>query len=531
MKKLSYILSFVFILTVLVMISSCKKFDDTNKDPNRSNDMDASLLLSNVQLRFSGDLEINEKLNMCLTMPMVQHIGGIWANRYGQFYIYYRLYLSSLWEYTYRNDVVNIVDAVRKTTNDPLKTNLNAVCRIMKVYEFARLTDVYGDIPYSQAGKAYSDGIVRPSFDRQEDIYNDFFKELSEAAAQLDASKDVVSGDLFYNGNVESWRKFANSLRLRLAMRLVKVNPNKAREEAEAAYNAGVFTSNADICRMNHQDVQNIYDTDMRGNGISSAFTQSEVLPRVTNTFIDQLNNTNDPRLPHIVRYYIDIINRPFDRLDITDQLKPIIGYNGVESTEYVWDGWMNPIDIQVPGQGTITAVNNDQKAQLANFLIRRNAPFLHLTYAEVEFLLAEATVRWGLNLGGTTAEHYAKGIEAACQQLSLYPGGPSISSAEINTFIQGNLLIPGREVEMINTQLWVALLLNGSEAYANWRRTGFPVLTPALTQESTTTVIPRRFEYPILEVEQNAANVATAIADLGAGGNTWINRVWWDKP
>src|SRR5690606_33084977 len=132
-----------------------------------------------------GDLEVNEKLNMCLTMPLVQQIGGIWGNRYGQFYIYYRLYLSSLWEYTYRNDIVNIVDAVRKTTNDPLKTNLNAICRIMKVYEFARLTDVYGDIPYSQAGKAYSEGLTRPVFDRQEDIYNDFFKELREASEQL----------------------------------------------------------------------------------------------------------------------------------------------------------------------------------------------------------------------------------------------------------------------------------------------------------------------------------------------------------
>ncbi len=531
MKKLSYKLQLVLTLVLLVVVSSCKKFGDANIDSNRSSDMDASLLLSNVQLRFSGDLEVNEKLSTCLTMPMVQHIGGIWSNRYGQFYIYYRLYLSSLWDYTYRNDVINIVDAVRKTSNDPLKTNLNAICRIMKVYEFARLTDVYGDIPYREAGKAYSEGIVRPAFDRQQDIYNDFFKELTEASAQLDASKDVVKGDLFYNGNIAAWKKFANSLRLRYAMRLVKIDPDKARTEALAAYNAGVFASNADICLMNHQDVQNIYDVDMRGNGISSSFTQSEVVPRVTSTFINQLNSTNDPRLPHVVRYYIDIINRPFDRLDISDQLRPIIGYNGVKPTEYVWDGWMNQIDIQVPGQGTVTAVNNDQKAQLANFLIRRNAPFFHMTYAEVEFLLAEATVRWGLNTGGTTAQHYAKGMEAACRQLSLYPGGPSISTADINTFTQGNLLIPGREIELINTQLWVALLLNGPEAYANWRRTGYPALTPSITQESTTTAIPRRFEYPILELEQNAKNVAVAITNLGAGGNSWTNRVWWDKP
>src|SRR5687768_11291330 len=113
------------------------------------------------------------------------------------------------WNNTYNNDVVNIVDAVTRTSDDPKKSNMNAVCRIMKVYEFARLTDVYGDIPYTEAGKAYSDGITRPVFDTQEAIYTDFFKELAEASAQLDASKDAVTGDLFYQGNIGAWKKFA----------------------------------------------------------------------------------------------------------------------------------------------------------------------------------------------------------------------------------------------------------------------------------------------------------------------------------
>src|SRR5690606_31831133 len=184
------------------------------------------------------------------TMPMVQQIGGIWLNRNGQFYIYDRNYLSSLWSNTFGNDVVNIVDAVERTKNDPARSNLNAICRIMKVYEFARITDFYGDIPYSQAGKAFSEGIIQPAFDKQEVIYNDFFIELAAAAAQLDPTKDAVRGDLFYNGNTDAWKKFANSLRLRYAMRLVKVNPTKAKAEAEAAFNAGVFTGNSDICNL-----------------------------------------------------------------------------------------------------------------------------------------------------------------------------------------------------------------------------------------------------------------------------------------
>jgi len=527
--KTNYKISVFIVWIVGLVLSSCNNFDDVNIDPTRSSDLDPSLQLTNVQLRFSGDLEVNEKIGLVWTMPMVQQIGGIWLNRNGQFYIYDRNYLSSLWSNTFGNDVVNIIDAVERTKDDPLRSNLNAICRIMKVYEFARLTDLYGDMPYSQAGKAYTQGIIQPEFDKQEDIYNDFFKELTEAVAQLDPAKDAVRGDLFYNGNTDAWKKFANSLRLRYAMRLVKVDPEKARTEAQAAFNAGVFTSNGDLCKLDHQDVQNTY-TDIRGNAVSAAFTQAEVIPRVQDTFIEQLRSTNDPRLSRIIRYYIDIVNRPFDRLDITNQVVAQIGYNGVPPNEYIWDGWMDAITITLPGGASIQAVNNDQKAQLANFLIRNNAPFLHQTYAEVEFLLAEAAVRWGAGFGGTPAEHYAKGIEAAIGQLSLFPGAPSISAEEVNTFIAGNGLIPGREIEMINEQLWIALLLNGPEAYANWRRTGFPVLPSSLNTESSVQTTPRRFEYPIFELEQNATNAAVAIAALGAGGNTWTNRVWWDR-
>lgn len=518
----------VFIACCLGTVS-CNKFGDVNTDPTRSSDLDPALQLTNVQLRYSGDLETNEKVHLCLTMPLVQQVGGIWANRWGQMYIYNRLYLSSLWDYSFRNGVTDMVSAVERTKDNPQQTNLNAICRIMKVYEFARLTDLYGDIPYTEGGKAYIAGITHPKFDRQEDIYANFFVELKAAAEQLDPAKDQVRGDLFYNGNVAAWKKFANSLRLRYAMRLVKVNPEKARQEATAAYEAGLFTSNADICLLNHEDIQNTY-ADMRGNGLSAAFTQSEVLPRVNNTFIEQLRSTNDPRMAHLFRYYIDIINRPFDRIDITDPVRAQIGYNGVKPTDYVWDEWLNPIQIQLSNGTTIEAVNNDQKVQLANFMIRNNAPFLHMTYAEVSFLLAEAAVRWNVNLGGNAATHYANGVRASMKHLSLYPSGPTIEDQQINSFIQGNGLIPGREIELINKQMWITLLMNGTEAFANWRRSGFPVLTPSITGESTTNKIPRRLEYPINETEQNRANVMPAIEALGAGGDTWTNRVWWDK-
>jgi len=156
--------------------------------------------------------------------------------------------MSELWELGYPNDVLNIVDAVARTSNNPAKTKLNAICRIMKVYIFARITDLYGDVPYSQAGDGFLTGVVRPAFDTQQAIYNNFFTELTAAVAELDASKDAVPQDIiYYHGDANAWKKFANSLHLRLAMRLSKVDPAKAQTEVMAAYSAGVFTSNSDI--------------------------------------------------------------------------------------------------------------------------------------------------------------------------------------------------------------------------------------------------------------------------------------------
>lgn len=519
-------------LVITLFTISCKKFGDTNTDPTRSSNMDASVQLTTAQLRFSGDLNVNERTSFMMTMPLVQHIGGSYSNRWGGTYFNSPAVMGILWEDSYGNDVVNLIDAVKRTADDPEKTNLNAVCRIMKVYTFARMTDLYGDIPYSEAGMG-----IKPKFDTQQEIYDDFFKELTAASAQLDPSKDVVRGDVFYQGDVNAWKKFANSLHLRLAMRLIKVDLGKAKTEAQAAFNAGVFTQNSDVCKLDHEDIRNPYEEAgkgyIKGNGVSASFFNGGAVPgRFTKPFLDQLRSTNDPRMKYMVKYYIDNPGGvPTARLEITDQVVAQIGYAGVNPGEYIWDSWQNSFNVTVPGVGTVTVGNNDQKAQPANFLLRFNAPFLHLTYSEVELLLAEATVRFGPTFGDSAAEHYRKGMAAGIQQLSFFPGGPTPTDAEINTFTQGNALLAGRELELINKQLWITLFLNGPEAYANWRRSGFPLLVPGVNQDEPgeSLTIPRRFEYPYTEEEQNKANFEKALAALG-GTDSWNGRVWWDK-
>lgn len=519
------------LLTIAALTSSCKKFGDTNIDPTRSSNLDPSIQLSLAQLRFSGDLNVNERVSFMMTMPLVQHIAGSYSNRYGGIYLNTPSVMAVLWEDSYGSDLVNIIDAVKRTTGQADKTNLNAICRIVKVYSFARMTDLYGDLPYSEAGQGF-----KPAFDTQESVYDDFFKELSAARAQLDASKDAVKGDLFYNGDIAAWKKFASSLHLRLAMRLVKRDLAKAQKEAQIAFNEGVFTSNLDICKLDHEDVQNPYDDGkghIRGNAVSASFFNGGATPgRFTVPFLNQLRLTNDPRLQHMVRYYIDAAGtNPQTRIDITEPVVAAIGYLGIKPGAYIWDEPAPSVPVNIPGRGLVNVTGNDVKAQPANYLLRFNAPFFHLTYSEVELLLAEATVRFGASFGGSASEHYRKGVEAALQQLSLYPGGPTVTANEISTFVSGNGLTAGKELEVINTQLWVSLFLNGPEAYANWRRSGFPVLVPAvgISEQSQSLTIPRRFEYPYTEEEQNKANFVKVLPGLG-GVDSWNSRVWWDK-
>lgn len=516
---------------LLLLLSACSKFGDMNTDPTKSSKINPQNQLIFAQVWFSGDLSTQERTNSIILMPMMQQLGAAYYARVGGMYIKDATRMWVMWENSYQNDVVNIVDAAERTNGIASQTNLNAICRIMKVYTFARLTDLYGDIPYSQAGGAFYTQVTRPVYDEQQAIYNNFLEELTSASEQLDPAKDQVKDEVFYKGNITAWKKFANSLRLRLAMRLAKRDPEKAKQEVQAAFNAdgGLLTSNADICMTRHLDIQNTY-SDLRGNSVSVAINQQSAMPKIVNTFLNQLKNTQDPRLNYIPRCYKQNTPlKPFEREDITAQVRAsVLGLIGSNPGRYVYDDWVGPVTIKLANGSNYNAVNGDLKCELNNCFIRNNAPFLHLTYAEVELLLADASVRLGLTLGDDAATHYRKGVEAAMKQLSLYPDGPAVTDTEIADFLTNNPLQAGTELKQINEQLWIALMLNGPELFANWRRSGYPELMPTPNNESTSTTIPRRFQYPLSEKEQNTENVQAAINRITE--DDWLKRVWWDK-
>ncbi|MEO9023313.1 MAG: SusD/RagB family nutrient-binding outer membrane lipoprotein [Ginsengibacter sp.] len=506
-----------------------------NTDPTKSSNLDPSIEVAYAEQKYSGSTNIQERLGLILTEPMVQHIAGGYANQYGQFYQRNQSYMSALWEDNYAMDVKNIVDAELRSRNNDEQKNLNAVARVVKVYVFDRITDMYGDIPYFNASTGFTETDLSPAFDKQEDIYNDFFKQLDTAMNLFTTGNDRVNNDVFYNGDISKWKKFTSSLRLRLALRIAKRSPDQAKKEIMQAFTDGVMQSNDDICMTRHDDNLNDYAT-YTGNGMSSALRQGGFPGgfRVCNSLIQQFVNTNDPRLNVMARNYWD--DQPGatweNRIDITDQVRAQVGSFGVNATDFIWDDWKNTITIQIPNIGPVDVGNNLLKLQISKPLMANDAPFFHLTYAETEFMLADATVRLGLSLGATTEDLYKNGIAAAMKQLSYYPGSTPISDAAIDQFISDNPLQPGKELEQINTQLWINYFLNGAQAYANVRRSGFPKLSSGYRvdgySDPDSKVMPRRIEYPLSEKNLNKANFDEAVQRMG-GKDDWNNRVWWD--
>lgn len=195
------------------------------------------------------------------------------------------------------------------------------------------MTDLYGDVPYSEAGKGYLESIFTPRYDEQKDIYDSFFKVLSKAVDQFDPAKDEITSDVIYDGDIQKWKKFANSLRLRFAMRISNVDPERAKQEFESALqaNGGVFESSSDDALIKYMEISYSFGsesyTDYRGNALSKVLYGNDPANNPTylcSTFFNQLYNTGDPRTFRIARCYYDGLmstSSPDNRIDLTEEM------------------------------------------------------------------------------------------------------------------------------------------------------------------------------------------------------------------
>jgi len=416
-----------------------------------------------------------------------------------------------VWVNFYRNVIKQLVAVTEQTKGDPLNANIYHAARIWKAYAFMILTDTYGDAPYFDAGKGYISEEIRPKYDPQEAIYKDILKELEEAAGALDASQAPVTTDILYGGNVARWKKLGYSLMLRAGMRLSKVDPTTAKAYVAKAVAGGVFENNTDNSIIRHTSLYN--------NFIANHLAAREKTNfYLAAPFVNYLKESNDPRLPVFAVRYVGAkggpeqtparassdpkvqIGMPMGYNDVT--INSVLAENGVVS---LWD---------------FTQIN-------LTTILKLDAPEFHITYAQVQLLLAEAAVRGWVT--GEAADYYAKGIRANLEQMALYDPSAAIREDAILAYLKAHPLDAAKALEQINTQYWVATFLDGNESWANFRRSGFPALkkNPYPGSEIKEDFI-RRMPYPDSEIVVNLQNVNDA--NTRQGPNDLNTRIWWDK-
>ncbi len=408
--------------------------------------------------------------------------------------------------------------SIKKTTQgDASSQHIYALAQIIKVESIHRTTDMYGPLPYKQFGS----GSLTTPYDAQSDIYYSFFNDLDSAIATLSTyvannpgSMPLASYDLIYGGDYTKWIKFANSLKLRLAMRLAYVDPANAQKYAEAAVNNvyGVFTANTDNALLQSADGINLH------NPLQIiCFNFNDI--RMGANMESFLTGYKDPRLPLMFNKAVADNN-----------------YHGVR----------NGIAI------TDKSLYTDPFSTLN---VASNTPIRWMSAAEMYFLRAEGAVR-GWNMAGTAQSLYETGIQTSFDQWGAGSSTNYIAdsldkpAAYTDPSIASNSLSLGSSIstitvkwkatdpletmlEKILTQKWIAVYPDGQEAWSEFRRTRYPKIFPVVVNNSaglinTTTQI-RRLPLPQSEYQSNAAGVATGISLLG-GADNGGTKLWWDK-
>lgn len=465
----------------------CKRIDefgDINQDPGRTTEPITSALLTAV-LGLSGT-----------TYPSLGQLatntrGGLYAQQFSETqYTETSLYAEPKADFdgTYAgplNDLQNIINyntdpetAVKAAANGS-NANQIATARILKAYYFWVLTDQYGEIPYSEALK----GEGNTKFDTQQSIYMDLFKELKEAAGQFDGGRAFI-GDILYNGDAAKWKKFANSIRLLMALRLSKVDATTGAAQAADAVASGVFTSNSDNAVL-------VYPGGTYNSPWYTLYDGRKDFA-MSNVMDNFLTNTNDPRL-----------------------------------------GEFGSSDIGFPyglPRAQAEAFNTSSGGNWARILPdhRRDQAadeVVVLNYAQVLFAQAEARQRGWITSGPSVADLYRAGIEASWEEWDI-----SFTPTDVTNYLaHPSVDITTAPLEKIAVQRWLATYPNGLQAWFEWRRTGFPVLTPTPHATNQSGQIPRRYVYGTRTYALNKANTDEAAARMG--GDTQDSRVWWDKP
>lgn len=527
MKKI-----FIYLAFSVVLLSSCSKehLQETNTDPTAGtgDNFDPNFLLSSAELGYANT-GYTQLLYQSMMIQGLASTLGYYGN--GDKYVNTSGtigYQARTWNEGF-SALSKLNQAIIIAAKDPAKyNNLIQIAKINQVILFGRIADTYGDIPYSEALNAAS-GNVTPVYDKQQAIYNNLFTQLQAAIDALNTSS-TVTGDVYYAGDATKWKKFGYSLMLRLAMRLTKADLATAKTWAEKAYAGGAMASTDDNA---------VFKTDGSFDDTRNASTGALLVTddfqqvRWSQTMINFLKATNDPRLSAVAEVpAAGVVNNSNNKLAGDNSAAIQVGMpNGYDLGEGSTNIAKAPNYPGPTGTGSDVAVLGGYSRPRVSVFIQSNAPIPVLTYAETELLFAEAAFR-GWAVGANAATHYANAVKGAMSAMTQISATAAIATGDIDTYVAANPLVAGKELQMINEQYWATENTTFSfiESWSNWRRSGYPVLTPVnYTGNVTNGTIPRRMIYPATEKTANGANYLAAVASL-SGGDFLTSRVWWDK-
>jgi hypothetical protein len=464
---------------LMLSLGSCKKsLDEINQNPNASQTAQPDYLLTGAT-KTTADTYWGTSNNMDASLLFVQHWAKIQYTDPDR-YIYTNTGFQELWSVGYSKSIINF-NQIIKLADAQANPNYKGVALVLRSWVFTLLTDAYGDIPYTQA--AHIDEVLTPAYDKQKDVYFALLEDLKTAQAALNPSGPAILGDVIYKNDISLWKKFANSLRLRIALRIADREPEKAKEVL-----ADIQAEGSGYISANTETAQLVYLASPNQNPISNLFDTRDDY-RISKTIVDRLAALSDPRLP-------------------------VYASKTQDATPNTYVGIPNGLLV-----GDASNLGFTKTSKPGTYFLAPGAPAVIISYAEVLFDRAEAAAR------GFTSEDaadlYKQAVTASLKQygatdaaVSTYLASPAVQYDATNFR------------KSIGDQKWIALFGQGLEAFAEWRRLDYPQLQPAVAGVLGGKM-PMRFIYPGTEQSLNGANYQAAVANQGPDALT--TKLWFD--
>ncbi|WP_341840593.1 SusD/RagB family nutrient-binding outer membrane lipoprotein [Chitinophaga caseinilytica] len=458
----------ILLLSALAL-AGCNKFGDINVNPNLPSKASNTQLIANAQLALPLTQEVPQGEFLAQFLMETQYVNlSLYTEPSASFYTLYHDPLMNL---------ERVLTKPEQLPDDGPMANQLAVAKVLKAYYFWHITDRWGDVPYSQALKGETDNT--PEYDSQESIYTALLALLTQASGEFVAGD--ITNDVIYEGDIARWKKLSNSIRLLMALRMSEVNPQKARDEFGKALAAGVMEENDDNFVFHNLPEANNesfwYDQWTRQR--RQWWSPSELL-------VNTLKAPNDPRL-------------------------------GIYATANADAG----VYVGLP-YGSLDGATLSKWSLLGTAVREQDAPVYLVTYAQVLFALAEGAKRgWIAGNDAKAKEYYDQAVTQSILQWTGSTDGAAAVIAHPSVAYDA-----ANGLRSIATQRWVHLFMHGFEAWAEWRRTGFPALVKVEGKD-----VPSRQAYPADESFNNGDNYRAAITrQFAAAGDSQYGKVWWDK-